>query len=348
MATSESGTVCGTVSADIPTIDFGPFLSDDGIIAGDTPTPAQNAVAEQIDKACRNHGFIHLTNFGITDGFRKECFEASSNLFHQPEQHKLENLSRINPKTNMGYSPMRTESLNRNRPLELKEAFNVRFPPANINDYRGCPPAFAETAKRLQTVLKEAAIRYGYACALALGLPRTFFVDTLKQFDLCAIRFLHAPPCEDEFSGDNGANVNAPLRIGEHTDFGVYTFLLLGEHGAEGLQIKSVDGGDTGKESVENWKDVVVPPHGAIINTGALMARWTNDVWKATAHRVIIPSKQVASRERYSIAFFVDPDCNSMVKVHDKFCTDGNAPKYEPITSSDYLAMKLKEMMTGD
>ena len=27
-----------------------------------------------------------------------------------------------------------------------------------------------------------------------------------------------------------------------------------------------------------------------IVNTGALAARWTNDTWNATAHRVIVPS----------------------------------------------------------
>jgi len=30
-------------------------------------------------------------------------------------------------------------------------------------------------------------------------------------------------------------------------------------------------------------------------NTGALLARWTNDEWKATAHRVVIPSAEAAA-----------------------------------------------------
>eukprot|EP00978_Attheya_sp_CCMP212_P040082 scaffold215150_cov50-Attheya_sp.AAC.2 len=164
---------------------------------------------------------------------------------------------------------------------------------------------------------------------------------------LCTIRFLHYPPCE--FGATSIEQIDMPTRIGEHTDFGCYTFLLLGEHGAEGLQIKPIEGGEIGGISggeEGGWIDVVVPPNGAIINTGALMARWTNDEWRATAHRVIVPSELVAGRERFSIAFFVDPDKDAMVEVHDKFCRDGKPKRYEPITSSDYLTSKLQEMMS--
>ena len=38
-------------------------------------------------------------------------------------------------------------------------------------------------------------------------------------------------------------------------------------------------------------------------NTGAMLARWCNDHVKATPHRVV-----ATHRERYSIAFFCDPD----------------------------------------
>ncbi|KAL3902346.1 MAG: hypothetical protein SGARI_005881 [Bacillariaceae sp.] len=126
-----------------------------------------------------------------------------------------------------------------------------------------------------------------------------------------------------------------PIRVGEHTDFGAYTFLFL-KAGPMGLQVKSVEGGEVGGsaggEGVEGWKNVVVPDlkeqngngeeeesFGAVINTGAMMARWTNDHWKATAHRVIVPNAEIASKHRYSIAFFVDPDADEVIKVDEKF-----------------------------
>ena len=76
------------------------------------------------------------------------------------------------------------------------------------------------------------------------------------------------------------------------------------------------------------------------------MARWTNDEWRATAHRVLIQNELLASRSRHSIAFFVDPDPEHLVTVHDKFTHGGTvAKRYAPIKSSDYLLMKLQSMM---
>jgi len=39
-------------------------------------------------------------------------------------------------------------------------------------------------------------------------------------------------------------------------------------------------------------------------NTGAMLARWCNEHVKATPHRVVT----FPGRERYSVAFFCDPD----------------------------------------
>jgi isopenicillin N synthase-like dioxygenase len=330
----------------LPTVDLGPFLREEGVIVNDPPTVAQLSVSRKIDKCCRQHGFLHLTNFGLTDALRKQVFQASSDLFHQDDSHKREKLKRIKPSDNMGYSPVQSESINKSRPPELKEAFNVRFPPAHQNDFSGCPESFQSAVEVLQSVLKKAKQAYLTACALALDLPMDFFTQTLKEMNLCTIRFLHYPPCD---FNETSEALDKPIRIGEHTDFGAVTFLLLGDNGAEGLQIKPVEGGEIGGTSGgegEGWLDIHMPPGGVIVNTGALMARWTNDEWRATAHRVIVPSEQVASRERFSIAFFVDPDAGAIVDVHDRFLQeDGKSKRYEPITSLDYLMGKLKEMM---
>lgn len=79
-----------------------------------------------------------------------------------------------------------------------------------------------------------------------------------------------------------------------------------------------------------------------LVNTGALTARWTNDVWRATEHRVVVPDADSAKGHRFSIAFFFDPDAATLVEVHKKFCTEGLPPRYEPITAEDYLTSLLK------
>ena len=201
-------------------------------------------------------------------------------------------------------------------------------------------------------------MRYGLVCSLALDLPLDTFTKQLKTYDLCTARFLHYPPCD--FQTSASASTNEAIRVGEHTDFGVYTFLLLRDkQGPMGLQIRAGErggacGGAAGGEEC-GWKDVRIrhgeedkriESFGAIINTGSMMARMTNDFWKATPHRVIVPTAESARVHRYSIAFFVDPDADEIIEVQTKYkdSTEGTKEYHEPITSTDFILMKLKEM----
>ena len=356
-------------TCNIPSVNLEPFFRNEGVVIGETPTKGQLEAAATIHKACQEHGFVYVTNFGIDKQTGERLFEASKQLFDHPT--KQEDFEPWHPSHNTGYSPFRNEALNVNRPPDLKEAFNVRFPPCYEN------PSLAKTPQSFQDVvneaffncLKTAAVRYGLACALSLELPIDTFSKTLNKFDCCTVRFLHYPPCEFEpVEGNENttSNSNVPIRVGEHTDFGGYTFLLLGKQGPMGLQVKSVSGGEVGGHAGgedSGWKNVAVPDlaaqqdddsdsFGAIINTGAMLARWTNDHWKATAHRVIIPDAEAASKDRYSIAFFADPDAHELIEVDEKFVsfnTDGEEKStcYEPITSKEFLLQKLKEMAEG-
>ena len=96
-----------------------------------------------------------------------------------------------------------------------------------------------------------------------------------------------------------------------------------------------------------DWMDVVTPhvagQVGALVNTGALLARWTNDTWRATAHRVIVPDEDAAAKDRYSIAIFIDPDAEARVAVDPRFVREGEAPRYPPTTGLEYLLAKLRE-----
>ena len=85
-----------------------------------------------IHKACQEHGFVHVTHFGFSQAFGERLFQASKDLFDHPT--KEQDYAPWHPSHNTGYSPFRTERLNINRPADLKEAFNVRFPPTRRAD----------------------------------------------------------------------------------------------------------------------------------------------------------------------------------------------------------------------
>ena len=113
------------------------------------------------------------------------------------------------------------------------------------------------------------------------------------------------------------------IGAGEHTDYGNITLLATDDVG--GLEVK-VRGGD--------W--IAAPPmYGAfIVNIGDCLMRWTNDIYVSTPHRVINRS----GRERYSMAFFFDPNPEAKVECIPSCGT----PKYAPTTGADYLRMRLE------
>mmetsp|Transcript_9457 Transcript_9457/g.14540 ORF Transcript_9457/g.14540 Transcript_9457/m.14540 type:complete len:382 (-) Transcript_9457:117-1262(-) len=379
------------MSVTVPCVDFSSFLDDslkkeggEGVLAGLSPTPEQLKTASQLDQACRDHGFVALTNFGVSQSMVDEAFDASKSMFID-NSHQSHLWRRIHPSHNMGYAPFQSEQLNPSRLGDLKESFNVRFPPAHVNDFSGCPPEFVDASEQLLQAFRSASYRYAIACAVALGLHEEdegkhkgrsedeeslhLFSSTLEKMDLCTVRFLHYPPLINK--GENLVTNNGDttttteygkiaIRAGEHTDFGAFTFLLLAPGALESLQIKPVDGGEisnNGEDSDEGWLNLVLETNDtdksinnasatAIVNTGALMARWTNDYWRATAHRVITHPALMAEH-RYSIACFVDPDAGALVDVHERFLRNGEEKKYPPIKGLDYLLMKLRECQTN-
>ena len=123
------------------------------------------------------------------------------------------------------------------------------------------------------------------------------------------------------------------IRAGAHTDYGSLT-ILLPQAGSRGLEIIAPNG---------EWTPVPPVPGAFVINIGDLMARWTNDRWVSTVHRVVNPPAQEGGRDRrQSMAFFHQPNWHAEIKVLDVCLAAGEAPKYEPVLSGPYLMGKFK------
>ncbi len=345
----------------LPLVDFSSFSSTMAGATGGTSsdiTTAQLRTAKAINKINRQHGFVCLRNSGIPHAAVQNAFKASQQLFNLDDSAKA-SLKQIDPKTNTGYVGYGGEKLNRNRRTDLKEAFNVRQYSVENGDLDGTPPLFEDSTQDLWKHLKELGSQYATCCAIALDLEdRSYFSGTMDSMDLCTLRLLHYPPCDAGDVKDN-LDSSSAIRVGEHTDFGIFTFLFVNNYQDEsslGLQVKAIEGSDMNNlvhDNNDDWNDVVFDEESlkqmkgddtcaVIVNTGALMARWTNDIWRATAHRVIVSPKAFSSH-RYSIAMFFDPDPEVVCSVHPKFVKEGEEPKYPPIKSLDYLLMKLKE-----
>jgi isopenicillin N synthase-like dioxygenase len=136
------------------------------------------------------------------------------------------------------------------------------------------------------------------------------------------------------------------LRAGAHSDYGSLTILLT-EPALGGLEICTPD---------KNWREVPVVPGAFIVNIGDLMARWTNDRWVSTLHRVVNPTvHEDASTRRQSIAFFHQPNWDAEIVCIPTCLAPGEKPKYAPVTSGAHLMEKFRravirseELAVGD
>ena len=84
--------------------------------------------------------------------------------------------------------------------------------------------------------------------------------------------------------------------------------------------------------------DVPVIPDCFIVNLGDLMARWTNDAWMSTLHRVVNPPEDAsAESRRLSLVFFHNPNYDADVTCIPTCLKPGEVPKYSPTTSGEHL-----------
>jgi hypothetical protein len=138
---------------------------------------------------------------------------------------------------------------------------------------------------------------------------------------------LHYPPQEVT----RGEEISeARIGAGAHSDYGCIALLAQDDRG--GLQVRNTAG---------RWIDAKPVPGTFVVNVGDMLARWTNDLFPATLHRVI----NVSGRDRQSIPFFYDPNWDAPVEVLETCLAEGEQPRYEPTTSLAHLQERFGATM---
>jgi isopenicillin N synthase-like dioxygenase len=121
------------------------------------------------------------------------------------------------------------------------------------------------------------------------------------------------------------------LRSGAHTDYGTLTFIR-GDDTPGGLQVKHRNG---------DWIEVHPDPKAFVCNIGDLMARWSNDRWVSTLHRVAVPPPEAAPKDRISLVFFQIPNHDATISCIESCVAPGGTAKHQPIKCSDHYLGKL-------
>jgi isopenicillin N synthase-like dioxygenase len=128
------------------------------------------------------------------------------------------------------------------------------------------------------------------------------------------------------------------LRRGAHSDYGSLT-ILHQDDAPGGLQVLTAD---------DRWEDVPHLPGAYVVNIGDMLARWTNDRWVSTVHRVVNPPRQLATSDRISIPFFHQPNHDAIVEALPSCVGPENPPRYGPVSSGEWVLRQTRRQVGAE
>lgn len=310
---------------EFPILDIGPYLAgDDG---------ALELLAAQVRDAFERVGFMMLVNHGLDWDVIDAAFAGSRQFHDLPRDEKMK--VKVN-EHQIGYVPMGL-SLNKNHSVDSTEGLksnameNLTYhqdrapddPKVLAGERFRClnqwpdpeqAPGFRESQMAYHALLSALGYRMLPVYARALDMPADYF-DAFFTDPTIIVRMVKYPAM--------GALRADQFGSASHTDAGFIT--MLPQSNEPGLQIKTPGG---------EWVDHPRVARGLIVNAGNMMRRWSNDRFLASPHRVTAATTD----DRYSLAFFFNPDLDDVIRPVESCCTGERPCKYEPVRYGDFFA----------
>ena len=324
----------------IPVVDIAPFTQGD--------VASHRAVAEAVDRACTDLGFLIISGHGVAETLIDEMRAVSRGFFDLPAEEKLR--LKMPPDRYRGYIALGHEalanSLDQESPPDLKESFSIgpfgmpddayhrAARPGNFfapNIWPDRPAAFRPVLERYFREMERVSTLLMRIFAVGLGMPERFFDEKIDHH-ITNFSVIHYPEQPSE-------PLPGQLRAGAHPDYGSLT-IVKPDTAPGGLQVLGKDG---------RWIDVPVIPGTFVVNLGDLMAEWTNDRWVSTLHRVVNPPRDKAlGSRRLSMTFFHQPNYDAVIECLPT-CTSGDRPpRYGRTTSGEHVWMKVNKHRQPD
>ena len=273
--------------------------------------------------------FFYVKNHGIPQSLVDEAQKVGRSFFDHPNAEKQQ--VAVNT-YHRGFIEMGEAKMYESAKADLKESFiwgldvgedDAEFQSGNPligpNQWPDFMPEMRPLMVRYMDACNALGARLLRAFAIAMGEPADRFVE---RFDRPISRgaLVYYPP-QDPDMGDQQFGV-AP-----HSDYGVLT--LVNQDPVGGLQVMGKDG---------EWLMAHPIPETFVVNVGDLLARWTNERFQSTEHRVVNSS----GRERLSVAVFVDPNHDTVI---DPVVSDGVKRLYPPVTCGGLCAQPLRRQL---
>ena len=305
--------------SNIPSLDLNEFLSKD-----DTK---KSEFVKKIGKAFNEIGFIALKGHFLTKESVENLYTEVKNFFDLSLD--LKSKYEFNGvKGQRGYTSFGKEHAKGKKEGDLKEFWHFgQFEydktkynyPLNVNVDE--IPNFNKAGYEVFKSLEKTAVYVLRSISLFLNLPESHF-DNYVNDGNSILRAIHYPPIKSE--------PKKAVRAAAHGDINLIT-LLMGAQG-RGLQVKNNNG---------QWVNAIAKEDEIIINVGDMLSRYTNNKLKSTIHRVVNPPKEMWSKSRYSIPFFLHPIGSMKLNVLKNCISENNPKKFDDITAHEFLINRL-------
>tara|TARA_A100001037_G_scaffold209362_1_gene187581 strand:+ start:1797 stop:2822 length:1026 start_codon:yes stop_codon:yes gene_type:complete len=298
---------------------------------------ALEQAAADIHAIQRGLGVYYLENHGVDQGLIDAAFDQLEIFFALPMEQKLE--LKVD-RHQLGYVPphasvMKTALTDANRLPDTNEGLSFmreRAPDhpkvvsgARFNGLNRWPEGlsdFREIFLRYHAAMEELGHSLLPVYALALGKPPEFFDQHFTEAHFYN-RNSHYPAVKAQ---------DGQQSIGAHTDHNFMALLPMSKVPA--LEIERPSGG---------WIPAPVVPGAIVVNTGEFLNRWSNGLFRAIPHRVIIPTE-----DRYALTFHYNPADETVAEPLDTCVTPDNPPRFEAKTfirhMTDYIDASYKPL----
>ncbi len=304
-----------------------PIIDFSGVRAGDPAALAR--AAQEVHAACTGPGFFYLTGHGVPEAVIARAVAATRDFHRLPLETKREVASDANHR---GFHALGGALMYGAKEPDYKEYFSLGLElPADHATVRAGEklrgpnnwPAFMPELRPALYGFYEAVGACGEqllrVVEASLGLDAGFFAKRYgtRLQRTQTIYYPPLPPSDPDRFG-----------VAPHTDFGCIT--LLWQDATGGLEVR--------ERATRSW--IPAPPLDGtlVINVGDLLARWTNDRFASTPHRVVNRS----GGERFSIATFYDPDFSALVDPRELGTPEAECG-YAPITAGQHILNRFDE-----
>jgi isopenicillin N synthase-like dioxygenase len=286
-------------------------------------------VAAAIRAACLDSGFFYIDGHGVDDAIIQAAREQATAFFRQPIEMKR--LARVNMR-HRGFNALGDALMYEARKPDYKEFFSMGLDlpeddPDVVageklrgpNNWPPDRPAFRAAMEAFYDAIGACGADLMRAVAVSLDADPAFFADKYRK-RLQRTQAVYYPPQPPDAGEDQ-------FGVAPHTDFGCITLLWQDESG--GLEVL--------ERRSRSWIPAPPIPGTLVVNVADLLARWTNDRYASTPHRVINRS----GHERLSIATFYDPDYKAVVDPRALGTPEAEC-RYAPILAGDHIVGRIE------